>query len=186
MQRYFASFFAQIIFTTEVIPLLHEGRFAIVTDVGRDAVDAGGALTKALIGGRRSRVVLTPRRWRQVLKKQASWGRRWQTSPVTGESTKETVKTIARGMPGVSGVTVVTNARAFYTTRAAAGAPSARHSLRPLIFRRRDFLAKLGRIALREWERVFYRPCRARVVMQRISTHTDERFVVPILLRRLR
>jgi hypothetical protein len=26
--------------------------------------------------------------------------RRWQKSPVTGESTKETVKTIARGMPG--------------------------------------------------------------------------------------
>jgi hypothetical protein len=40
-------------------------------------------------------------------------------------------KTIARGMPGDSGVAVVTNARAFYTTRAAAGAPSARHSLRP-------------------------------------------------------
>jgi hypothetical protein len=35
---------------------------------------------------------------------------------------KETVKTIARGMPGVSGVTVVTNARVYYTTRAAAGA----------------------------------------------------------------
>ena len=33
----------------------------------------------------------------------------------------------------ISGVTVVTNARAFYTTRAAAGAPGARHSLRPLI-----------------------------------------------------
>ena len=31
--------------------------------------------------------------------------------PVTGEITKETVKTIARGMPGDSGVTVVTNAR---------------------------------------------------------------------------
>src|SRR5882757_11486297 len=42
-------------------------------------------------------------------------------------------KTIARGMPGDPGVTVVTNARAFYTTRAAAGASSARHSLRPLI-----------------------------------------------------
>jgi hypothetical protein len=25
--------------------------------------------------------------------------RRWQESPVTGESTKETVKTIAQGMP---------------------------------------------------------------------------------------
>jgi hypothetical protein len=36
-------------------------------------------------------------------------------------------------MPGVSGVTVVTNARVFYTTRAAAGASGARHSLRPLI-----------------------------------------------------
>jgi len=26
--------------------------------------------------------------------------RRWQTSPITEESTKETVKTIAQGMPG--------------------------------------------------------------------------------------
>src|ERR1700690_2064361 len=32
-----------------------------------------------------------------------------------------------------SGVTVVANARAFYTKRAAAGASGARHSLRPLI-----------------------------------------------------
>jgi hypothetical protein len=35
-------------------------------------------------------------------------------------------------MPGVSGVTVVTNARVYYTPRAAAGAPGARHSPRPL------------------------------------------------------
>ena len=45
---------------------------------------------------------------------QVSWGRGWQQSPVTRESAKETVKTIARGMPDVSGVTVVTNACAFY------------------------------------------------------------------------
>ncbi len=44
-----------------------------------------------------------------------------------------TVKTIARGMPGDPGVTVVTNARVYYTTRAAAGASGARHSLRPLL-----------------------------------------------------
>src|SRR5258707_6061600 len=49
-----------------------------------------------------------------------------------------TVKTIARGMPGDPGVTVVTNARVYYTTRAAAGASGARHSLRPLIFRGRE------------------------------------------------
>ena len=34
--------------------------------------------------------------------------------PVTAKSTKETVKTIARGMPGVFGVTVVINARVYY------------------------------------------------------------------------
>jgi hypothetical protein len=85
-------------------------------------------------------VVLTPRRWRQV-----SWSdpreRRWQQSPVTWESTKETVKTIARGMPDVSGVTVVTNACAFYhcargcgrAERPAFPAPFLGVALRPLI-----------------------------------------------------
>jgi hypothetical protein len=73
-----------------------------------------------------------PRRWHQVLEKQASWGRGWQTSPVTRESAKETVKTIARGMPGDSGVTVVTNARAIYHTTRGCGRIGARHSLLPL------------------------------------------------------
>jgi hypothetical protein len=36
---------------------------------------------------------------------------------VTGESTKETVKTIARGMPGDSGVTVVTTLVCFILFR---------------------------------------------------------------------
>src|SRR5260221_7700365 len=53
-----------------------------------------------------------------------------------------TVKTIARGMPGDPGVTVVTNARVYYTTRAAAGASGARHSLRPLMFSGRDVPGK--------------------------------------------
>jgi hypothetical protein len=61
--------------------------------------------TRAPACGRRSRVVLTPRRWRQVLEKQASckfsWGRRWQTSPVTGESAKQPLKPLRAGMPGV-------------------------------------------------------------------------------------
>jgi hypothetical protein len=66
--------------------------------------------------------------------------RRWQTSPVTEESAKETVKTIARGMPGDSGVTVVTIlVCSFYFACEAAGASSARHSLRPLISEGRKF-----------------------------------------------
>jgi hypothetical protein len=44
-----------------------QGRIAIVTDAGRDAVDAGCAFDEMrLARGRRSRVVLTPRRRRQV------------------------------------------------------------------------------------------------------------------------
>jgi hypothetical protein len=51
-------------------------------------------------------------------------------------------KTIARGMPGCSGVTVVTTLVCLFFTHEAAGASRARHSLRPLMFRRRDVPGK--------------------------------------------
>jgi hypothetical protein len=61
-------------------------------------------LTRALPCGRRSRVVLTPRRWRQVLEKQASCkflgddgGKK---AGHRGER-EVTVKTIAQEAPGV-------------------------------------------------------------------------------------
>jgi hypothetical protein len=44
--------------------------------------------------------------------------RRWQKSPVTGESAKETVKTIAQGRPGQSGEPVVTNSYACFILHA--------------------------------------------------------------------
>ena len=43
-----------------------EGRLEIVTDAGQDAVDAACQKTNDVARGRRSRVVLTPRRWRQT------------------------------------------------------------------------------------------------------------------------
>jgi len=61
-------------------------------------MDADAPETNGAESGRRSRVVLTPRRWRQACAKKRR--RRWQKSPVTGESTKETVKTIAQETPG--------------------------------------------------------------------------------------
>ena len=68
-------------------------------------LEAGEAvLTRAHPCGRRSRVVLTPRRWRQVGGRHFR-RRSWQTSPVTKESAEQAVKTIARGMPGDSGAT---------------------------------------------------------------------------------
>jgi hypothetical protein len=88
-------------------PVPQRGARAIVTDAGRDAVDTDGAeddrrwrWTAKSCGP--DAPTLESSRWRQLRR------RRWQKSPVTGESTKETVKTIARGMPGDSGVTVVT------------------------------------------------------------------------------
>src|SRR5882757_2184362 len=62
---------------------------------------------------------------------------------VTGESSKETVKTIARGMPGEPGEPVVTMlVCSFYFACEAAGASRARHSLRPLIFSGQDLQSK--------------------------------------------
>ena len=67
-------------------------------------------------------------------------GRRWQESPVTGESTKEAVKTIAQGRPGYSGEPVVTMLVCFiYFAREAAGAAGTRLSLRPLFLGRTVF-----------------------------------------------
>src|SRR5512140_927752 len=85
LQKYSGFPNRQITSISPAIPSHSEGSFAIVTDAGRDAVDALALLTNSAGCGRRSRVVLMPRRW------QASQGRRWQESPVTGESAKQAV-----------------------------------------------------------------------------------------------
>src|SRR5882757_9870320 len=82
-------------------PVPQRGARAIVTDAGRDAVDIDGAeddrrlrwTAKSCGPGAPT---LESSRWRQLRR------RRWQKSPVTGESTKETVKTIACGNAGRS------------------------------------------------------------------------------------
>src|SRR5882757_8102975 len=90
--------------------LSHRGALRNVINAGRDAVDADALKDERRL--RRTAKSCGPdaptleSSWRSYLRR-----RRWQKSPVTGESTKETVKTIARGMPGDSGVTVVTTCR---------------------------------------------------------------------------
>jgi hypothetical protein len=69
----------------------------------------------------------------------------------TGESTKISVNTIAQGRPDVSVEPVVNNSCAFLTAHEAAGAASARSSLRPLLFEGRWLvLASPGQIVSRE------------------------------------
>jgi hypothetical protein len=71
-------------------------------------------------------------------------------------------------MPGVSGVTVVTNARVFYTTRAAAGASGARHSLRPLISRAGRF-----RQTSRETRGEIARVCRQMMLFENLNIRSS-------------
>src|SRR5712664_1631758 len=59
--------------------------------------------------------------------------RRWQKSPVTGRARRKPLKPLRAGMPGDSGVLVVTRVRSTTTSaHEAAGAKGIRRSPRPL------------------------------------------------------
>jgi hypothetical protein len=64
-QKYSAGPVGQIRGTSPHV-LFHRGALANVINAGLDAVDAEALLDEQRGRGRRSRVVLTPRRWRQV------------------------------------------------------------------------------------------------------------------------
>ena len=132
LRKYSASRLTQISSLSRAVLSLSRG-VAHVINVGRDAVDAGGAKderrnprTAKSCGPDTPTLVSSSRKATF-----ADDGGKQARSPGSAE---ETVKTIARGMPGDSGVTVVTTlACSFYFTCEAAGALSARHSLRPLL-----------------------------------------------------
>jgi hypothetical protein len=90
----------------------------------------GSAIDEQRLSGRRRRVVLTPRRWCQVGgSNSADDGGKRARSP--GRARSSPLKPLRAGMPGCSGGLVVTNARVYYTPRAAAGAsaPGIPHAL---------------------------------------------------------
>ena len=70
--------------------------------------------------------------------------RRWQKSPVTGESAKETVKTIVQGKPDETGEPVVPTHVLSTFAHGATGASDTRLSLRPLSFERDQFMHNSG------------------------------------------
>jgi hypothetical protein len=114
-------------------------------------VDAGCAFDEWRGRGRRSRVVLTPRRWRQVatmLAHCAYDGGKQARSP--GRARRKPLKPLRGECRAFSGVTVVTNARVYYPPRAAAGASGARHSLRPLFSEGRNYMQSPGAKVPRE------------------------------------
>src|SRR3954453_1711556 len=101
LQKYISSLFSQIKSITRAVSS-HQGALAIVTNAGRDAVDADVLLTNSTGCGRRSRVVLTPRCWRQVGGKYpAGDGDNKARSP--GRARRKPLKPLRAGMPGETG-----------------------------------------------------------------------------------
>jgi hypothetical protein len=142
-------------------PVPHEGRIAIVTDVG---AGCGGRErrqeTNDVARGRRSRVVLTPRRWCQVPRKQASCkflggdGGNKARSP--GRARRKPLKPLRRE-GRVFRWTCGDYSCAFYLCTRGCGCNGHPAFPAPSDFRGEGF-AQLGRVALRECGRVFACP----------------------------
>ena len=121
-------------------PVLLRRASAVVTDVGRVAVDAEVAKDERDLSVRQKRVVLTPVCWRQVPKKltllRGDGGNR--ASAHRGERVISR-KAIAQGMSDRLRCPVCSCAHSFVlTAHEIAGAACIRHSLRPLISFGRD------------------------------------------------
>jgi hypothetical protein len=131
-QKHSGSLQTQITSTSSAIPFLLEGRIAIVTDVGRGMRWTRlRQETNDVVRGRRSRVVLTPRRWRQVGERNfIDDGGNKARSP--GRARNRPLKPLRRDGRGISGEPVVTMLVClFHFAREAAGATGARLSLLP-------------------------------------------------------
>ena len=100
-EKYFALSLAQI---SSILAPSHasEGRLENVTDAGWDAVDAKAALDGRRRSGRQNRVVLTPRRWRQVFAGSNSPKMTGAKEPGPRGERDISRKTIAQGRPDVS------------------------------------------------------------------------------------
>ena len=120
---------------TAAVLFRQEGRSRVVTNAGRDVVDArasarhSGAQDERRLSVRQNRVVLTPRRWRQVceLNSQAMV----TTKPGHQGERGISRKAITQGMPGASAEPVGSCAHPLFFAHETAGAARTRHSLRP-------------------------------------------------------
>jgi hypothetical protein len=113
-------------------PVPLEGRCATSSTRGGMRWTRAVLLTRAPIRGRRSRVVLTPRRRRQACGGNcAGDGDKKARSP--GRARRKPLKPLRVGMPGCSGVTAVTNSCALFISHARLRvhwAPGIPHALR--------------------------------------------------------
>jgi hypothetical protein len=146
-QKYFCSLLTQI--TSWVPPSRPtEGRLAIVTDAGRDAMDAGGAADESA--------------YLRTMKSCGPDASTPASSPAEatplddgdknarslGRARRKPLKPLRAGMPGDPGATVVTNSRAFYFCTRGCGCTGRPAFPTPSVGR--EIHARLGRITSRE------------------------------------
>jgi hypothetical protein len=132
----------------------HEGRFAIVTERWRGMRwtlrrQAGSLAGRNVCSVRRSRVVLAPRPWRLSFPACAGEATVTRNAAHRGEH-EVSRKAIARGKSGCLGCTCLIRVRCFFFAHGAAGAVSARLSLRPFVKRGTTNLNSSGGIESRE------------------------------------
>jgi len=143
----------QIISTSPARSRPQEGRIAIVTDVGRGMRwTRFGAVDERADLGRRSRVVLMPRRWHQVgndcFCNRAGDGDNKARSP--GRARRKPLKPIVRGMPDRFRPACGDYARMLFSfAYEAVGAADAPGIPCALCFEGREFIS-LGRLSRRE------------------------------------
>jgi hypothetical protein len=89
----------------------HEGRFAIVTDVGRGMRWTLGCARDECAARRTAKSCGLDVSTLALTRIARGW---WQESPITRESTKEAVKTVAQGEPDDPDDPVVTNSYVFH------------------------------------------------------------------------
>ncbi len=133
----------------------HRGALRNVINAGRDAMDAAARETSAACW----RTAKSCRSGAPMLASSLREEAQATVSNKPGHRGEREVsrKTIARGMPGDFRCDRGDYARVlcFISAREAAGASSARHSLRPLISQGQDFKANLARKPRRDREAVF-------------------------------
>jgi len=150
-RKYFTSRVGQITSRTPAV-LSRKRGVAQRHQRGAGCGGRGCALDEWRRRGRRSRVVLTPRRRRQASRKYPRGdGDKKARSP--GRARRKPLKPLRAGMPGDPGATVVTNSCGFYFCHArlrVQWAPGIPHALRG-----GRFMHDSGAIASRECEGVF-------------------------------
>src|ERR1700678_2299465 len=131
-QKYSGSLLTQITSISFASRPNTEGRFAIVTNVGHGMRWTQAALLTRALCLRTAKSCGPDASMVGVKSAELSAGDGDKQARSPGRARRKPLKPLRAGMPGDPGATVVTNARAFYSTRAAAGATGTRHSPLPL------------------------------------------------------